>query len=403
MGAHVGSPSSACGGGKKNSNAPWLLCTGTRPEIIKMAPVYRALRARGERALVVHTATADGAAWPLYRFFGMRPECELVLEHLQADLRQRTDELLTRFGEVMEYAAPCGVLVHGSTLGAFAAASAASSAGIAVSHVEAGSYSPVALDSSLEEKNRARIARLASLHFAPTQAARVNLLREGIDEAAIVVSGSTAVDATRLASERLRGDDDRLMDGELAGFLDAYASHRIVLVSAPRHESLPGGNERVAAAIARILSEHEDVAIVWPGCTHSAAAQSIVAAMARMDRGSAARLIPVAPLEYPALVATLLASWIAMTDSDVIQEVAVSMGVPILVLRTTTSRPEIVDAGYARLVGTDGQTIAATFELLRVNRAAYAAMRCAPADNPFGDGRAAERIATALLQTVCKV
>ena len=381
-------------------NAPWLLCMGTRPEIIKMAPVYRALRATGERVCVLHTGQHDDMAWPLYRFFAMRPEYEVVLERSRTGLPHLASELLARVGEVLDYVAPRGVLVHGDTLSAFTAATAAFFARIPVGHVEAGLRTHAMYDPFPEEKNRELIARLASIHFAPTAQARANLLREGIDATTIVVTGNTVVDATRLATERLCASEDQLIDGEVARFLAAYAAHRLVVVTAHRRESWGAGIERIAAAVARILVEHPDVAIVWPVHANRAVAQSVAQGLARLDPASAARLLLTAPLEYPTLIATLRSSWIVLTDSGGIQEEAVSMGVPILVLRATTERPEIVANGYGRLVGTEVDAIATTFDALSLDRAARAAMCCRPGASPFGDGHAAERICEALLQPV---
>jgi UDP-N-acetylglucosamine 2-epimerase (non-hydrolysing) len=381
------------------NNAPWLLCMGTRPEIIKMAPVYRALRTAGDPVCVMHTGQDDARAWPLYRFFAMRPECEVVLTRSRNDLTHLAGELLARIGEVLDYIRPRGVLVQGDTLSALTAATAAFLARIPVGHVEAGLRSHAMYDPFPEEKTRELIARLASVHFAPTAQARANLLREGVDDASIVVTGNTVVDATRLATARLRTDRRSLVETEVAEFLAAHAGHRIGLVTAHRRESWGAGIERIAAAVARILREHPDVAVVWPVHANPTIAQAVAAGMAGLDPLSASRLLLTAPIEYPTLIATLQASWIVLTDSGGIQEEAVAMGVPTLVLRATTERPEILAAGYGRLVGTAVDSIATAFDALTLDRAAHAAMRCPLGASPFGDGGAGERISSALLQT----
>lgn len=379
--------------------ADWLLCTGTRPEIIKMAPVYRALRARGDKVRVLHTGQHEAMAWPLYRFFGMRPEFEAVLERTRAGLAPLAAELIARAGEVFDYARPRGVLVHGDTLSAFAAATAAFYARIPVGHVEAGLRTHTRYDPFPEEKNRELIGRLATWHFAPTAQARANLLREGIADHAVRVTGNTVVDAARLAVARLDSGEAGLVEPEVARFLAEHESGRLVVVTAHRRENWGAGIQRIAAAVARVLREFPDTAVLWPVHANPAVANDVATGLAQIDPASSARLLLTAPLDYPSLIAALRRCWLVATDSGGIQEEAVALGVPSLVLRQTTERPEIVAAGYGRLVGTDTQAIAQAFETLSRDRAAHASMRCRAGDSPFGDGHAAERIGAALLQT----
>jgi UDP-N-acetylglucosamine 2-epimerase len=250
-----------------------------------------------------------------------------------------------------------------------------------------------------EEKNRELIGRLATLHFAPTEQARANLLREGIAHAAIVVTGNTVVDATCLAVARLEEGEDTLVDAEVGHFLAENAHHRLVVVTAHRRENWGAGIRRIALAVARILQRHPDIAVVWPVHANPAVANDVATGLAALDPLCSARLLLTAPLDYPSLIAVLRRCWVALTDSGGIQEEAVSLGVPLLVLRATTERPEVLSAGHGRLVGTATDAIVEAFATLAHDPAAHASMRCRSGASPFGDGHAAQRIRAALLQT----
>lgn len=378
-----------------SSHGPWLLCMGTRSEIIKMAPVYRALRAAGDAVRVLHAGQDDELVWPTYRFFAMRPDCDVMLERSRAGLAPLASELLARFGEVIEHVRPCGVLVHGDSMNALAAASAAFFAHIPVGHVGAGLR-----NRSHEvfpfEKNRELITRLASMHFAPTGLARANLLGEGIDDDSIVVTGSTAADATLLALDRLRVTGGELIDPALRQFLAAHTTHRLALVSARGHDG--GSIRRVAAAVARVLRERPDVAIVWPVDANPAVANELATGLGVLDPLASARLLLAARLDYPSLISALRRCWLVLTDSGGMQEEAVSLGIPVLVLGASTERQEIVAAGYGRLVASETESIVAGVDALANDAKVHAAMRCPKGSSPFGDGHAAERICSALLQ-----
>lgn len=377
----------------------WLLCMGTRPEIIKMAPVYHALRATGDAVRVLHTGQHDEMAWPLYRFFGMQPDHSVELKRAREGLANLAAELLAGIGEHIKRNRPRTLLVHGDTLSAFAAATAGFFAQVPVGHVEAGLRTHTMYDPFPEEKNRELIGRLATFHFAPTAQARANLLREGIADASIVVTGNTVVDATRLAVARLDQGKARLVDDDVRDFLSAHSGKRLLLITAHRRENWGAGIQRIAHAVAQVLREHEDVAAIWPVHANPAVANDVATGLAALDPSAAARLLLTSPLDYPSLIAALRRCWLVLTDSGGIQEEAVSLSVPSLVLRETTERPEIVAAGYGRLVGTDATTIVAAFNALSDDRAAHAAMRCRAGESPFGDGYAAQRICAGLLQT----
>jgi UDP-N-acetylglucosamine 2-epimerase len=380
--------------------AAWLLCMGTRPEIIKMAPVYHALRATGDTVRVLHTGQHDTMAWPLYRFFDIEPDHSVQLKRAADSLADLAAELLAGVGAYIERNKPRTLLVHGDTLSAFAAATAGFFAKVPVGHVEAGLRTHKRYDPFPEEKSRELIGRLATFHFAPTRQARANLLREGIAEEAIVVTGNTVVDATRLAVARLDAGGAALVDAEVAKFVARHAARRLVLVTAHRRENWGEGIRRIAAAVAQILREFRDTAVVWPVHANKLVANDVATGMAALDPSAAVRLLLTAPLDYPSLIATLRRCWLALTDSGGIQEEAVSLGVPIFVLRETTERPEILASGYGRLVGTAPETITQAFSELTLTPMVHASMRCRPGASPFGDGQAATRIGTVLMERV---
>jgi UDP-N-acetylglucosamine 2-epimerase (non-hydrolysing)/UDP-N-acetylglucosamine 2-epimerase (hydrolysing) len=299
--------------------------------------------------------------------------------------------------EVLDYVKPRSVLVHGDSPGARAALTASSLVDIPVGQVGAGLRTHAVRDQLAEERKR-ELNRLVTVHFALNAHTRAKLLHEGIDESAIVVTGDTAVDATRFAIERLRASDDPLVDAEVTDFIADYVAHRVVLVTAGRLESGCAGVERMAVAVARILREHPDVAVVWPVDEDREIAQAVATGLAGLDPLSAARLLLPRPMEYPTMVATLQSSWIALAGSDENLVEPVSLGLPVLLCSATTERPEVLAAGCALLGGTEVDSIRASFNALKLDRAAHAAMR-RPADaNPFGDGHAAGLICEAMLQ-----
>jgi UDP-N-acetylglucosamine 2-epimerase len=327
----------------------------------------------------------------------MRPECEVVLTR-RGEPAHEAGELLARMSEVLDYVRPRSMLVHGSLPGARAAVTASSLVDISVGQLGAGLRTYAARDRSTEQKDRDS-SRPVAIHFAANTHARARLLHEGIDEAAIVVTGDTAVDATRCALERLRASNEPLVDAEVTDFIADYAAHRVVLVTLDRRQTGRIGIARMAPAVTRILREHDDVAVIWPVDDDREVAQAVAAGLAGLDPFSAARLLLARSLDYPTLIATLRSSWIALTDSSDNLEETVSMGVPLLVCSDTSEAPEVLAAGCARLAGTSADSIRAAFAALKLDRAAHALMRRAGAENPFGDGQAAERICEALLQT----
>ncbi|MCI1193654.1 UDP-N-acetylglucosamine 2-epimerase (non-hydrolyzing) [Calidifontimicrobium sp. SYSU G02091] len=379
----------------KAKSAAALICVGTRPEIIKMAPVRDALRAAGQRVMVVHTGQHSEMAWPLFDFFDMRPDICLRLRRERDGLPHLAAELLDVLGTAIARLQPGYVLVHGDTLSAMAAAQAAFFARVPIAHVEAGLRSGRTDDPFPEEMCRQVIGRFADLHFAPTERAALNLRAEGVNSDRIVVTGNTVVDAALATRRRLRLPGAWRHPPPLE-HLFADSSGRIVLVTAHRRENWGGGIAAIARAVVQIVRGHADVRAIWPLHANPRVAQTVENELRHAPDEVRARVLLLPPVDYPSLIDCLSRSWLVLTDSGGIQEEAASLGKPVFVLRETTERPEILDAGLGRLVGADENRIVAAFDALSADAEAYRRMCASLAFNPFGDGLAATRIAEIL-------
>ena len=381
-----------------------LLSMGTRPEIIKMAPVYHALRGGPLRPVVVHTGQHRDLAWSLYRFFGMTPDHTLdltrhrtTLGHLNAQLLDATDAVLAREDAQ-------AVLVHGDTSSALSAAMAGFYAGVPVGHVEAGLRSGDPANPFPEEMNRTMIARLARWHFAPTPGAVRNLRREGVAPEAITRVGNTVVDAVQFGLGRLAE-----VEGVPVGLpADAEAwldGGELVLVTMHRRENWGAPIEDVAAAVVETARAHPHLRVLWPVHPNPEVRSAVRRGLARGAAGGAAsaagaseRIRLVEPLSYPALLWALGRSWLVLTDSGGIQEEAAALGRPVLVLRTTTERPEVIEAGGGALIGPSGVSVRAWVHDLAGDPGAHAALTCDR--NPYGDGQTGRRIAAVLAREI---
>ncbi len=354
-----------------------VIIVGTRPEAIKLAPVVRELEHRGVLdPVVVATSQHREMLRQALEPFGIEPDLDLdIMTEGQTPTRVAR-EVLGRIEPVLRDLRPAWIVVQGDTTSAFAAAVAAFYAGVPVAHVEAGLRTGRMDAPFPEEFNRRALAVAATLHLAPTRRAAANLEREGIPRERILVTGNTVVDAVRwiLAAAP--------PDGRPRG--------PTVLVTLHRRESFGEPLARVLRAIRTLAEERAGgvrfVYPVHPNPNVSGPAREILGGVPGVE------LVP--PMDYPELLRTFAGARFALTDSGGIQEEAPSVGVPVLVARETTERPEVVEAGWARLVGTDPEAIlAAARELLDDERARR---RMTSGTNPFGDGRAAERIAAAL-------
>jgi UDP-N-acetylglucosamine 2-epimerase (non-hydrolysing) len=373
-----------------------LAVFGTRPEAIKMAPVVARLArdARVESRVCV-TAQHRQMLDQVLALFEIAPDHDLDVMAPGQDLHEVTSRVLLGLRGVLRAEKPDVVLVHGDTTTCMAAALAAFYDGIPVAHVEAGLRSHDLGRPFPEELNRVVAGRIARWHFAPTERARRNLLDEGVDDAAITVTGNTVIDALRTIRRSVAGLDARAFEPrlgpELAGLLDGWRG-RVVLVTGHRRESFGRPLEDLCAAIADCATRHADWLFVYP--VHpNPNVQRPVRAMLGRTRNVA--LAP--PLGYESFVWMLDRCDVVLTDSGGVQEEAPALGKPVLVTREVTERPEAVEAGAARLVGTDPARIAGALEELLGDPRAYAAMAGAP--NPYGDGRASERIVEVLARS----
>ena len=387
---------------------PVLISVGTRPEIIKMAPVYAEFQRRGLPVAWVHTGQHREMADTLYTFFGIQPEHQITLDRRNNSLAHLNSLLLEGLSDLYHALQPRAVLVHGDTTSTLASATAAFYTDVPVGHVEAGLRTHLPREPFPEEKNRELTARLARWHFAPTAGAAANLAREGIQAAAVHTVGNTAVDAALAGSARLdqllaagaevlppalaslRGHIDRL-DGAGGG---GARPLRLITVTAHRRENWGAGILHTALAVADLLVAHQDLAVVWPVHGNPAVSEAVHQALDPLVRDLPGRLLLCPPLDYPALLWCLRRSSLALTDSGGIQEEGAALSTPVLVLRNTTERPELIEAGAGLLVGTDRARVVATVSRLLADGAALQAMR--DAVNPFGDGCTSARVADVL-------
>ena len=354
---------------------------GTRPEAIKMCPVIIELKKRKNVDLYVCiTGQHREMLRSVLDIFGVRADCDLDIMKEGQSLADITKAVLDGISEVLEREKPDVVLVHGDTTTAFAASLACFYKKIPVGHVEAGLRTYDVYSPYPEEFNRRAIDITARYLFAPTRLSAENLLREGADENSIFVTGNTAIDALRLT----------VREEYSSPITEAAAGKRIILLTAHRRESHGEALRGIFRAVRRIADEFDDVMIVYP--VHP---NPVVRAAAEEILSGHERIMLTEPLDVIAFHNLMAKSFFIMTDSGGIQEEAPSLGKPVLVLRDVTERPEGVEAGTLRIVGTDEEKVYLACKSLLCNDAEYAEM--SSAENPYGDGKASRRIADALL------
>ena len=366
-----------------------LLVFGTRPEAIKMAPLVGRLRQVGSfETRVCVTAQHRQMLDQVLSLFGIAPDYDLNLMKPGQDLTDITVGVLRGMQGVLADWQPDAVLVHGDTSTTLAASLAAFYARIPVGHVEAGLRTGNLQSPWPEEANRKLTSTLARWHFAPTDVARGNLLAEGVNGSAVHVTGNTVIDALLQVRAMIR--EDGRIAGDMAGqFSFLRDERRIVLVTGHRRENFGDGFERICRALASIARQAPDARIVYPVHLNPNVQEPVNRLLGGIDN-----VHLVAPLDYLPFVYLMDRSWIILTDSGGIQEEAPSLGKPVLVMRETTERPEAVEAGTVKLVGTDVDRIVSGVMDLLQNDDLY--RRMAIARNPYGDGKACERIAEAL-------
>lgn len=365
---------------------------GTRPEAIKMAPVIEALaKSASIQTSVVVTAQHRNMLDQVLDLFGIVPDVDLDLMRPDQDLDALFSSVLTGVSRVLQQQQPDLVLVHGDTTTALAAALAAYHARVPVAHVEAGLRTGNLQAPWPEEANRRLVAPLAALHFAPTEQAKANLLREGIDPDSIIVTGNTVIDALLLMQQRIE-DDASLLRTLESQFHFIAPKRRLILVTGHRRENFGPNLDAICEALAR-LAQRDDVQIVYPVHLNPQVSGPVGARLSGLNN-----VFVIEPQEYLAFAYLMSRAHLIITDSGGIQEEAPSLGKPVLVTREVTERPEAVDAGTVRLVGADtDQIIKAATELLE-DAAAYRCMT--EIHNPYGDGNAAQRICEHLRLTL---
>ena len=370
-----------------------LFVFGTRPEAIKMAPlVLQMAESPHLRPVVCLTAQHREMLDAVMALFGIEADYDLNLMRANQTLYDVTTGVLQGLRDVFDAARPDAVLVHGDTTTTFSAALAAFYARIPVGHVEAGLRTYDLNAPWPEEANRQLTARLCRWHFAPTVTARDHLLGERIDPATVHITGNTVIDALLRVHGAIAASPERRerLDALLkeAGFVPQEGG-RILLVTGHRRENFGEGFRRICDALGRIARAHPDLQIVYPVHLNPNVRDVVHATL-----GETPNIHLIEPLSYEPFLYLMGRAELVLTDSGGVQEEAPSLGKPVLVMRDTTERPEAVEAGTVRLVGTDVARIVGEVSRLLCDRDAYEAM--ARAINPYGDGRASERIVAIL-------
>jgi len=360
-----------------------VLVFGTRPEAIKMAPLV--LRFKDNPAVdlkICITAQHRQMLDQVLEFFEIKPDFDLDLMKNNQSLNQLASRILTSFDQLLEQEQPDWIFVHGDTTTSSMCALSAFHRGVKVAHVEAGLRTYMKHSPFPEEINRQITGRIADLHFSPTRISQENLLKEGVNEKDILVTGNTVIDALHLAVKKLL---DGYLDDEIRLLKSIIKpGKKLITVTGHRRENFGDGFDRICNSIKR-LSEIPEVEIIFPVHLNPNVQKPVNEILSGITNIHLIR-----PLAYPAFVYLMQFSHIILTDSGGVQEEAPSLGKPVLVMRENTERPEAVEAGTVRLVGTDPEMIYKNVFNLVTNVEAYEKM--ATAYNPYGDGHAVEKI-----------
>ncbi|WP_455998113.1 non-hydrolyzing UDP-N-acetylglucosamine 2-epimerase [Phocaeicola barnesiae] len=387
-----------------------MLVFGTRPEAIKMAPLVKKFQEQSDRIETVVCVTGQHRQMldQVLDLFEIKPDFDLNIMKAGQDLYDVTSRVLLGMRDVLKEVKPDVVLVHGDTTTSTAAALAAFYQQIPVGHVEAGLRTHNIYSPWPEEMNRLITGRIASSHFAPTPLSRKNLIREAIPDQQILVTGNTVIDALYWVVDKIK--QDQTLDTQLANILKEAGydvdrldgGRRLVLITGHRRENFGEGFIHMCTAIRDLANRYPNVDFVYPMHLNPNVRRPIQQVFEGLDSlssgegwGEAGNLFFIEPLEYLSFVYLMEKSTIVLTDSGGIQEEAPGLGKPVLVMRDTTERPEALDAGTVKLVGTDYEKIVSEVSQLLDDPQAYAAM--SQAVNPYGDGEACGRIVNALL------
>ena len=378
---------------------------GTRPEAIKMAPLVKELEARSMdfQSVVCVTAQHRQMLDQVLDIFSIKPDYDLDIMRQGQDLYDVTSRVLLGMRDVLRKEVPDIVLVHGDTTTSMAVALASFYEKIPVGHIEAGLRTHNIYSPWPEEMNRQITGRIASLHFSPTPLSRQNLLNENVPSENITVTGNTVIDALQMVVSKISGDESLKADLAMrlrdSGYDVSRLSERrrLVLITGHRRENFGEGFLNICRAIRDLVSKYPDVDFVYPMHLNPNVRKPIAEVFGEK---TAPNVFFIEPLEYLSFVFLMEKSSIVLTDSGGIQEEAPGLGKPVLVMRDTTERPEAVDAGTVKLVGTDYRKIVDGVSLLLDSKAEYDKM--SHSVNPYGDGKACGRIAGFLLSKLGK-
>lgn len=378
-----------------------ILVFGTRPEAIKMAPVVKAFQKYPEKFQTTVCVTGQHREMldQVLNLFEIKPDYDLNIMQQGQDLYDITARVLTGMRDVLKLVVPDVVLVHGDTTTSTASALAAFYQQIPVGHVEAGLRTHNIYSPWPEEMNRLITSRIAQYNFAPTQLSKQNLLNEGVHEGKIIVTGNTVIDALYLVINKIKNDFemfDLLQSSLLESGYDVErlnVKRRLVLITGHRRENFGDGFINICSAIKALTEKYPDVDFVYPMHLNPNVRRPINEVFGE-DR-TISNMFFIEPLEYLPFVFLMEKSDVVLTDSGGIQEEAPGLGKPVLVMRDTTERPEALEAGTVKLVGTDYTKIVSEVSALLDDRSYYE--RMSKAQNPYGDGKASERIVSKLI------
>ena len=382
-----------------------MLVFGTRPEAIKMAPLVKEFQKQPEQVETVVCVTGQHREMldQVLRIFDIHPDYDQNIMKQGQDLYDVTAHVLTGLRDVLKEVKPDVVLVHGDTTTSTASALAAFYQQILVAHIEAGLRTHNIYSPWPEEMNRLLTGRLATYHFSPTPLSRNNLIKESVDDRNIIVTGNTVIDALYWVVDKIK--NDKVLDSELVKVLvkAGYDVNRLnggkklVLITGHRRENFGDGFIHMCTAIKDLTRKYPDVDFVYPMHLNPNVRKPIHEVFGE-DLSGLGNMFFIEPLEYLSFVYLMEKSTIVLTDSGGIQEEAPGLGKPVLVMRDTTERPEALDAGTVKLVGTDYDRIVNEVSVLIDDKVAYEKM--SKAVNPYGDGLACKRIVNALLYRI---
>jgi len=377
-----------------------MLVFGTRPEAIKMAPLVHRLKSQPNAFDVTVCVTAQHREMldQVLRMFAIRPEIDLDLMKPGQELSDITANILQRMKMVLANKKPDLLLIHGDTTTTLAAAMAGFYAGVQVGHVEAGLRTYDMQAPFPEEFNRQVTSKIAKWHFAPTEQSRRNLILEGVHDRSIVVTGNTVIDALHWTLARIQNDSSRAdrLDALISQFLSFdWKQDRFVLITGHRRENFGVGVRQICEALTELANQFGDLQFVYPLHMNPNIREPV---------GNLLKDVPnihlIEPLDYEPFVRLLTHSYLVLTDSGGVQEEAPSLGKPVLVMRDVTERPEAVASGTVELVGTNRRNIVNGVSKLIKDEAKYRKM--SRSLNPYGDGKACDRIVQTLLMANLK-